>query len=176
MSILLARTPTRATAAWFGRHCSFTRPCLYLAMSSSSSPPDAKKSKTVHSLLAGKRLVSVEESIQVHGEPGVQFVDGSWFLKDRNGRQEFEKGPRIPGAQYFDIDQVASTGELNPKGLPHMMPPAELFASAMDAMGIVPDDHLIVYATKGCVSATNYICMFVYAVIQLISFLLCFYD
>ena len=157
MSVLLAR---KSTAAWFGRTVS--RPLVCLSM---SSAPDAKKSKTVHSLLAGKRLVSIENSIRVHGESGVQFLDGSWFLKDRNGREEFEKGPRIPGAHYFDIDQVASTGDLNPKGLPHMRRPAELFATAMDAMGIVNDDHLIVYATKGCVSVFSMyvVCMLFHA-------------
>ena len=80
-------------------------------------------------------------------------MDGSWFLKDRNGREEFEAGPRIPGARFFDIDDIAAKGEaLNPKGLPHMMPPKNLFAASMDAMDITNDDHLIVYATKGCVS------------------------
>ena len=73
-------------------------------------------------------------------------------MKDRNAREEFEAGPRIPGAQFFDIDDIAAKGDLNPKGLPHMMPPKQLFAAAMDAMGITNDDHLIVYANKGCVS------------------------
>jgi len=87
----------------------------------------------------------------LHGEPGVVFVDGSWFLMDRNGREEFQTGPRIPGARFFDIDDVASKGpKLNPKDLPHMMPPADLFAASMDAMEITNDDHLILYATKGC--------------------------
>lgn len=100
--------------------------------------------------LAGKKLVSVRESIQVHGEPGVVFVDGSWFLKDRNSREEFEAGPRIPGARFFDIDDIAAKGDLNKKDLPHMMPPKNLFAAAMDAMGITNDDHLIVYSSKDC--------------------------
>jgi hypothetical protein len=98
----------------------------------------------------------VENCLKVFGEPGVVFVDGSWFLKDRNGRKEFEAGPRILGARFFDIDDVAAKGEvLNPKGLPHMMPPKELFAASMDAMEIHNQDHLILYATKGCVSTVN---------------------
>lgn len=102
--------------------------------------------------LSGKRVVPVKECIEVHGEPGVVFIDGSWFLKDRNGRQEFEAGPRIPGAKFFDIDDIAAKGELNKKGLPHMMPPMKLFEAAMDAMDISDDDHLILYSSKGCVS------------------------
>ena len=121
--------------------------------SSSSSESSTKTSLLAKSLLPGKKIVSVEECLQVIDEPGVVFVDGSWFIKDRNARNEYELGPRVPGARFFDIDDVASKGELlNPKGLPHMMPPKELFAAAMDAMNITNHDHLILYATKGCVS------------------------
>jgi len=87
-----------------------------------------------------------------HGRPEVAFVDGSWFLMNRNARAEFEQGPRIAGAKYFDIDDVASKGNQNPKGLPHMLPPKQLFASAMDALSIRNNQHLVVYGSKGCVS------------------------
>ena len=101
--------------------------------------------------LTGKTCVTVQDSLDAHGM--AKFVDGSWFLMNRNGREEFEAGPRIEGAQYFDIDDIASKGEnLNPKNLPHMMPPRQLFAAAMDAMEIGNKDHIIVYGTKGCVS------------------------
>lgn len=70
----------------------------------------------------------------------------------RNGRAEYTSGPRIAGAYYFDIDDVAPVpgSESNPKSLPHMMPPSKLFACAMDQMGVSPDDTLYVYATNGC--------------------------
>lgn len=110
--------------------------------------------------IRGKRIVSVPDCLNVHGEAGVIFVDGSWFLKDRNGREEYEKGPRIPNARFFDIDDIAAKGELNKKGLPHMMPPQNLFASAMDAMGITNDDHLIVYGSEGCVSYIGVGCLY----------------
>lgn len=99
----------------------------------------------------------MEDCLSLHGEKGVVFVDGSWFLKDRNGREEFEAGPRIPGAVFFDIDQVALPKDMNPKGLPHMMPPSNIFAAAMDAMDIKNDDHLIVYGSKGCVSTDHFL-------------------
>jgi hypothetical protein len=103
------------------------------------------------SSLTGKTCVSVEESIDAHGS-GSKFVDGSWFLKGRDGREEFEVGPRIEGAEYFDINDISAKGaDLNPKGLPHMMPPKELFAAAMDAMGISNEDHIVLYGGKGCV-------------------------
>lgn len=40
----------------------------------------------------------------------------------RNGRAEFASGPKIPGALYFDIDDIAPVmgSKDNPKSLPHM--------------------------------------------------------
>lgn len=102
-------------------------------------------------------LVSVEEAIRAHksDEKNV-FVDGSWHMpvgeSPRNGRSEFAAGPRIPGARYFDIDDVAPApgSDGNPRKLPHMKPSAELFARAMDRMSISPEDTLYVYGTNGC--------------------------
>jgi len=70
----------------------------------------------------------------------------------RNGRAEFTSGPRIPGAFYFDIDDIAPVmgSTDNPKKLPHMKPSPKLFACAMDQMGIVPSDTIYVYATNDC--------------------------
>jgi len=68
----------------------------------------------------------------------------------RNGRAEFLRGPRIPGALYFDIDDVSLPPSLNPKKLPHMKPTAKVFAAAMDRMGISPEDTLYVYGMEGC--------------------------
>lgn len=106
--------------------------------------------------LTGKTCVTVQESLNVFGSSSAKYVDGSWFLKGRNARAEYEAGPRIEGAQFFDIDDIASKGpDLNPKNLKHMMPPKQLFAAAMDAMGITNEDHIILYGTKGCVSLTG---------------------
>jgi thiosulfate/3-mercaptopyruvate sulfurtransferase len=101
--------------------------------------------------LLGKMLIPVEQAIPLHSDSNVKFVDGSWFLKDRSGREEYEAGPRIRGAVYFDIDDVASKGPVeNPRNIKHMMPPPALFAAAMDEMQISNDNHLIVYGTDGC--------------------------
>ena len=87
----------------------------------------SKRCVKMSSTLSGN-LVTVQDCIAAHeinGGKGTIFVDGSWHLsKDRDGRKEYEAGPRITGAKFFDIDDVAAKGsELNPKGLPHMMPP-----------------------------------------------------
>jgi thiosulfate/3-mercaptopyruvate sulfurtransferase len=97
-------------------------------------------------------LIPLADCLAVHGQPDVVFIDGSWFIMNRNGRAEYEQGPRIAGAKYFDIDDIAVKGDSNPKNLPHMLPSKQLFAAAMDAMEITNDQHLIVYVSKGCVS------------------------
>jgi 3-mercaptopyruvate sulfurtransferase SseA len=129
-------SPT-ATRAFLPRISSVHHRSTFVTMSAAST-------------LTGKVCVTVAESLEAQNT--AKFLDGSWFLKGRNGREEFERGPRIKGARFFDIDDIASKGDLNPKNLPHMMPPKELFAAAMDAMGVANDDHIIVYGTKGCVS------------------------
>jgi len=105
------------------------------------------------SSLAGN-VVSVENCIKAHNNKNSSpvFVDASWYLDpDQNGRVDYEAGPRIDGAKFFDIDDIASKGEvLNPKGLPHMMPPKELFEKAMDALGIKNSDHVVIYGKEGC--------------------------
>lgn len=85
-----------------------------------------KNNKTVLSMnskIIGKSFVSIEEGIQAINEETI-FVDGSWWLgKVRDARGEYEAGPRIAGAKFFDIDDVAERDKTsNPKGLPHMAP------------------------------------------------------
>jgi len=105
--------------------------------------------------IAGKNLVSVQDCINAynHDPSGIVFVDGSWYHRGaRDGRSEFEAGPRIKGARYVDMDDICAKGPIrNPKNLPHMMPDKELFAAAMDAFEISNDDHVIVYGKEGAV-------------------------
>ena len=57
----------------------------------------------------------------------VKVVDASWYLPamKRDGRAEFSSR-RLPGARFFDIDATDDAS-----GLPHMLPSARFFASAM---------------------------------------------
>ena len=66
----------------------------------------------------------------------VSVLDASWHMPNspRKAREEFLKR-HIPGAQYLDLDEVASPHEL---GLKHMMPSPETFAKACGAHR-VPD-------------------------------------
>jgi thiosulfate/3-mercaptopyruvate sulfurtransferase len=84
------------------------------------------------------------------------FVDATWYHKgSRNGRTEFENGPRLPGARYMDMDDLSCQPslfpELNPKGLGFMLPPSNLFALAMDDFGITNADHVVVYGREGSI-------------------------
>ena len=85
------------------------------------------------------------------------FIDGSWHLsKDRDARTEYENGPRIKDAHFFDIDDIATIDDVNnPKNLPHMMPPTELFAKVMDIFSITPTSTIVVYGTRGCAATSR---------------------
>jgi thiosulfate/3-mercaptopyruvate sulfurtransferase len=93
----------------------------------------------------------------------VRLLDATWFMPnvERNARQEFQRGPRIPGASFWDVDRIATHREdldedqrsLNPLGLSHMMPTPEKFARAASLHGIDPSTHVIVYDTHGVFSS-----------------------
>lgn len=56
------------------------------------------------------------------------ILDSTWFMPNspRHARKEF-KQKRIPGAQFLDLDELASP---HPLGLKHMMPSPSQFAEA----------------------------------------------
>ena len=132
---------------------------LVKSASSFTAPTHQTRSRFVTTMSAaashsfqGKTVVSIPDAIQAHSSStNVKFVDGSWFLAGRNARDEFEQGPRILGSHYFDIDDIATPSSAD-NNLMHMMPTKELFAAAMDSMGISNQDHVIVYGSKDCVS------------------------
>lgn len=85
---------------------------------------------------------------------GVRVLDATWFMPNvpRNAAEEFQRGPRLPTAQFWDVDKVATVGE-SVRNLPHMMPTPEVFAKAAGEHGITPDTHVVVYDTHGVFSA-----------------------
>lgn len=87
-------------------------------------------------------LVSTEWLAEHLGEPDLVPVDCSWFMPSfqRDPRAEYCKA-HIPGARFFDIDEVADTS--NPA--PHMLPGAAEFGRAMETLGIGSNDRIIVY-------------------------------
>jgi thiosulfate/3-mercaptopyruvate sulfurtransferase len=86
------------------------------------------------------------------GKRDVRVVDGSWHMPHlkRNPRAEFAQA-HIPGAVFFDIDAIANTRS----PLPHMLPDAKTFAARVGALGIGRRDRVVVYDTRGVVSAAR---------------------
>ncbi len=78
--------------------------------------------------------------------PGLKIVEATYFLPSmkRDAREEFGMD-HIPGAVFFDIDDISDPSS----GLPHMLPDAETFAAKVGALGIGNDDRVIVYDASG---------------------------
>lgn len=89
--------------------------------------------------------------------PDLVLLDGSMHLptSGRNARKEFA-AEHIPGAYYFDIDEVAD----RKSPLPHMLPGTVQFASQMKAMGIGDGQRIVVYDSEGLYSAARVWWMF----------------
>ena len=83
-------------------------------------------------------------------DPNIRVVDSSFKLPGitPTAREDYEHG-HIPGAVFFDIDDIAEPGT----SLPHMIPSPELLARKMEGLGIGDDDRVIVYDTAGLSSA-----------------------
>lgn len=94
---------------------------LRLGRSVVPSPPRFMSTST-----AAPYLLSPSNLRDVISSGGVSVLDATWFMPNspRRPLQEFQ-AKRIPGAQFLDLDEVASTHEL---GLKHMMPSERLFA------------------------------------------------
>ena len=86
------------------------------------------------------------------GEPDLCVLDGTWHMPQlrRDARAEFVQA-HIPGAVFFDIDRIADPTT----ALPHMLPTAEAFADAVGVLGVGTGDRVVVYDTRGVVSAAR---------------------
>lgn len=97
-----------------------------------------------------KTLVSTDW-LEAHlRDPDLRILDASWYLPAmaRDAKAEFEAG-HIPGARFFDIDEIADQRS----ELPHMAPPVEKFMSRMRAMGVGDGHQVVVYDGAGIFSA-----------------------
>lgn len=86
------------------------------------------------------------------GKPDLVVFDATKYLPNepRDGRGEFAAA-RIPGARYFDIDEVADPDS----DLPHMVPTPARFAKLMAAMGVSNGSRVVFYDQKGLASAAR---------------------
>lgn len=87
-------------------------------------------------------------------DPHVRVVDCSFKLPGitPTARADYDRG-HIPGAVLFDIDDIARPAAHDPADPPHMIPPADLFAEKVGALGIGDDDKVVIYDSAGLSSA-----------------------
>ena len=102
-------------------------------------------------------LVSTDWLADNLEQPDLRLVDASWHMPEdgRNPRAEYA-GEHIPGAVFFDIDEICDLD--NP--LPHMLPPPEKFASRVRKLGLGDGHRIVVYDTQGIYSAARVWWMF----------------
>ena len=99
-----------------------------------------------------KTLVSTDWLAAHLRDPDLRILDASWHMPDagRDPRAEYEAG-HIPGARFFDIDDVSDARS----DLPHMAPPVEKFMSRLRAMGVGDGHQVVVYDAAGLFSAAR---------------------
>jgi thiosulfate/3-mercaptopyruvate sulfurtransferase len=97
-------------------------------------------------------LVTTQWLADEIGKPDLAIFDATKYLpnEDKDGRAEFLKA-HIPGARYFDIDDVADPDT----DLPHMVPSPGRFGKLMGAMGISNASRVVFYDQKGLASAAR---------------------
>ena len=97
-------------------------------------------------------LTGTDELARELDAPDLVIIDASWHMPDegRDARAEYLT-EHIPGAIFFDIDEIADTKSK----LPHMLPPPEKFSSRMRSMGIGDGSRIVVYDSQGLFSAAR---------------------
>jgi thiosulfate/3-mercaptopyruvate sulfurtransferase len=97
-------------------------------------------------------LVSTEWLARHLQAPDLRVVDGTWHMpgSGRNARAEYE-ARHIPGAVFFDIDEIADEGSK----LPHMLPSPEKFSARVRKLGLGDGNRIVVYDAHGMTSAAR---------------------
>ncbi|MCW5731532.1 MAG: 3-mercaptopyruvate sulfurtransferase [Alphaproteobacteria bacterium] len=91
-------------------------------------------------------LVSTAWLAERLNAPDVRVVDASWYLPQmgRDAKAEY-RAQHIPGAVFFDIDEICDTGS----PLPHMLPSPEKFSSRVRRLGLGDGSRIVVYDGSG---------------------------
>ncbi len=99
-----------------------------------------------------KTLVSTEWLAERLRYPDMRILDASWHMPadNRDARAEYDTA-HIPGARFFDIDEISDLRS----NLPHTVPPVEKFMARMRAMGVGDGHQIVVYDSKGLFSAAR---------------------
>jgi thiosulfate/3-mercaptopyruvate sulfurtransferase len=97
-------------------------------------------------------LVSTDWLAQQLGTADLVVFDATKYLPNepKDGRAEFLRA-HVPGARYFDIDQIADPDT----DLPHMVPTPGRFAKLIAALGVGNRSRVVFYDQKGLASAAR---------------------
>jgi thiosulfate/3-mercaptopyruvate sulfurtransferase len=97
-------------------------------------------------------LTETDELARELDAPDLVIIDASWHMPSdgRDAHAEYLQ-EHIPGAIFFDIDEIADTKS----ELPHMLPPPEKFSSRMRSMGVGDGARVVVYDSRGLFSAAR---------------------
>jgi thiosulfate/3-mercaptopyruvate sulfurtransferase len=95
--------------------------------------------------MAGVRSGALIDTVSLAAQLGavdLKVVDATWFLPTvaRDAKQEYALA-HIPGAVYFDIDEVADEAS----ALPHMLPDPVKFSSRVRRLGLGDGTRIVVY-------------------------------
>jgi len=95
-------------------------------------------------------LVGTEWLAAHLADPHVRIADASFKLPGitPTAREDYDRA-HIPGAVFFDIDDICEPGT----SLPHMIPAPDLFTRRIEALGIGDGDRVVVYDSVGLSSA-----------------------
>jgi thiosulfate/3-mercaptopyruvate sulfurtransferase len=97
-------------------------------------------------------LIETDELARDLGAPDLVIIDATWYMPNEGKDAHAEYlGEHIPGALFFDIDEIADTKST----LPHMLPPPEKFSSRMRGMGVGDGSRIVVYDSRGLYSAAR---------------------
>jgi thiosulfate/3-mercaptopyruvate sulfurtransferase len=101
---------------------------------------------------ADDALVTTEWLAERLGAPDIRVVDATWFLPNagRDARAEYAAA-HIPGAVYFDIDEIAD--ESSP--YPHAVPSAAKFSSRVRRLGLGDGVKVIAYDNNRFVASAR---------------------
>jgi thiosulfate/3-mercaptopyruvate sulfurtransferase len=97
-------------------------------------------------------LVSTEWLATELGAADLRVLDASWYMprEQINARERYQAG-HIPGAQFFDIDEIADPEST----LPHMVPTQARFEKLIAALGVGNADRVVFYDQQGIFTAAR---------------------
>ncbi len=86
------------------------------------------------------------------GAPDIRIADATWFMPaaGRDAVAEYREA-HVPGAVYFDIDDIAADGS----PYPHMVPSAAKFSARVRKLGLGDGVRIVLYDNNGFIASAR---------------------